>query len=195
MAEIQLERIGRQEMSIDVKGTAPLIVNRFSEKARQMMLDAQMGKTRTKKAPKDPEELYQASLFRLPDGGFGFPATGFKAAVVGAARYFDGITMTALKSGLFVMGEGPEQLVPINGTPEMREDNVRNASGVADIRFRGQFTEWSTTLRILYIPVLLTAESVVALVDAAGFGGVGEWRPNSPKSHTGMYGTFAVVGE
>lgn len=196
MAEIQLERIGRQELSIEIKGTAPLIVNRFDEKARQMMLDAQMGKTRTKKPPKDPEANFQASMYRLPDGGYGFPAAGFKAAIVGGARYFDGITMTSLKAGLFVIGAGPEQLVPLKcSEPEMREDAVRNTSGVADLRFRAQFTEWGATLRVLYIPLMLSAESVVALVDAGGFGGIGEWRPSAPKSYTGSYGTFAVVGE
>jgi len=34
--------------------------------------------------------------------------------------------------------------------------------------------------------------SILALADAAGVGGIGEWRPTSPKSATGSYGTFEV---
>jgi hypothetical protein len=37
---------------------------------------------------------------------------------------------------------------------------------------------------------MLSAESVIAIVDAAGLGGVGEWRPS--KAKTGLYGTFEV---
>lgn len=191
--EIELIRIAREQVDITVKGTAPLIVHRFDEKAKAMMLDAQTSRTRVKKEPKDPEALYRASLHVLPDGAYGFPAVGFKAAIVGAARYFEGITMTALKSGMFVRGEGPEQLVRVVGTPQMREDAVRVGMGTADLRYRGMFPEWSATLSIVYIPTMLTLQSVFALVDAGGLGGVGEWRPSAPKSYTGAYGTFEVV--
>ena len=40
--------------------------------------------------------------------------------------------------------------------------------------------------------VLARFDQHAALVDAAGIGGVGEWRPTSPKSATGSYGTFRV---
>ena len=191
--EVELVRIKREQVDVTVKGTAPLIVHRFSEKAKAMMLDAQTSRTRMKKEPKDPEALYRESLYTLPDGGYGFPAVGFKASIVGAARYFEGITMTALKSGLFVRGEGPEQLIRITGAPQMREDSVRVGMGTADLRYRGMFPEWSAVLSVVYIPTMLTLDSVFALVDAGGLGGVGEWRPSAPKSYTGAYGTFEVV--
>ena len=60
-SEITLKRIERRIIEIRVEGTAPLIMSRFSEKAKQQMLDAQMGKTRPKKEPKDPEQDYQRS--------------------------------------------------------------------------------------------------------------------------------------
>lgn len=195
MAEINLQRINREILAVRIKGTAPLIVHRFGEKARQMMLDAQMGKARVKKAPKNPQECYEQAFHRLPDGHPGFPASGFKGAIVAGARYFDGITMTGLKSSIFVIGEGPDQLVPIIGEPRMREDAVRNETGVADLRFRPEFVDWSAELRVLYVPSQLTTESVLALVDAAGLSGIGEGRPNSKKSMTGTFGTFEVVDQ
>jgi hypothetical protein len=182
---------------IRVEGTAPLIVNKFSHKARQQMLDKQQGKA-VLRQPKDPEALFQASLHRLPGDRYGFPATGFKDAIVTGARHFKGskITMSALRTTLLIVGEGPDMLVEITGAaPKMREDTVRNETGVADIRFRGEFWPWTATLEIVYVPTTLTLESVVALVDAGGMSGIGEYRPASKRSYSGMYGTWQVVDD
>lgn len=190
---IVLKRIERLTALITVEGTAPLIMSRFDEKARQQMLDAQMQKARIKKAPKDPEANFQRSLHRLGDG-YGFPAVGFKAATIGAARYFEGIAMTELRRALYFLGEGPDQLVRLDcSEPKMREDVVRIAGKTADLRHRGQFDEWRAQLRIVYVPSMLTLESLAALVDAGGMNGIGEWRPG--KADSGSYGTYRVVEE
>ena len=188
-ATIELTRIERATIQLRVVGTSPLIVHRFDEKAKQMMLDAQQGRKRTKVA-KDPEADYQRSLYRLPDGRFGFPATGFKAATVDSARYFQGVKMTELRQALLFKGEGPDQLVALDGEPEIREDAVRVGMGTADLRYRGIFNKWAATLTIVYVPALLSEQSVLTLVDAGGTGGIGEWRPS--KAKTGSYGTYEV---
>lgn len=190
---VRLDRLSRAVAVVTVKGTAPLIMHRFDEKAKRMMLDAQQSKAKPKKAAKDPDADYQASMYRLPDGGYGMPAVAFKAATVGAARFFDkkAVNMTMLRNALFFLGEGPEQLVPIEGAPEMREDVVRVGMGTADLRYRAMFREWTATLTIVYLPTAISQESVIALVDAGGMSGVGEWRPG--KAATGSYGTYEVV--
>jgi hypothetical protein len=190
---VNLQRLRVNVANVEIRGVTPLIVHRFDEKAKQMMLDAQTGKARVKKAPKDPVADAERALYRLEDGRCGFPAVGFKAAIIGAARQFDGLTMTALKQAIFVEGEGRDQLVPIVGDWRMREDTVRVGQGVADLRYRPEFSPWSATLQIRYLASALTYEAVIALIDAAGWGGVGEWRPSAPKSHTGTYGRFEVV--
>lgn len=189
MPEISLQKIERDVVVIKIAGTAPLITHRWSEKAKEMMLRGQQGK-RSQKVAKDPLQDYESSLYQLGDG-YGFPVTAFKAATIDAARYFNGIAMTQLRRGLFFAGEGPDQLVRINGTPEPREDMVRVGMGTADIRYRAMFPEWSAELNITYVSGLLDMESVLALVDAGGLGGVGEWRPG--KSSTGSFGTYGVV--
>lgn len=189
---ITLEPLKKETLRVQIKGASPLIVHAWSEKARKMMLDKQMGLPTPKKAVKDPIADYEASMYRLPDGSHGFPATAFKAAIVGAARKFDGITMTALRGALFLLGDGPDQLVRISGEPTMREDMVRVGMGTADIRHRAMYADWSAVLVVRYFPSMLTDEAILALVDAAGAGGIGEWRPE--KSDTGMFGTFEVVG-
>ena len=190
-----LPRLERVVFEVPIQGTSPLIVNRWSEKAKAMMLAAQQTKARPKKEPKDPVANFEASRYRFEDGRDGFPATAFKAAIVHASRLFDGVTQVLVKQTVLVIGDGPDQLVPIEyGDITMREDTPRNASGVADLRYRAQYWPWSTTLRVRTIEGQFDNESILALVDAAGIGGVGEWRPTSPKSATGTYGTFEVAG-
>jgi hypothetical protein len=171
---------------IPIEGTAPLIQNRFSEKARQMMLDHQQGHA-TEREPKNPDALFEAAQYRLPGDRYGHPAVAFKSAVVGGARFFRGskITMTGLKVALFVKGEGADMLVAIDGVPKMREDPVRNATGVADLRYRPVYWPWTATLQIVYIRNQFSLDSLIALVDAGGNVGVGEWRPE--------FGTFKVA--
>jgi hypothetical protein len=190
--QIRTQRI--DTIIVPVEGVSPLIVSRFDEKAKEMMLAAQQSKTRKTKEPKDPDKEFERRRYRLGDGRDGFPAVGFKAAIVGGARLFDGVTMTALKSQLYVHGEpsGMDMLVPIVGPCTMREDTVRVGNGVADLRYRPMYWPWSAVLHIDFMPSQLSHESVIALVEAGGFGGIGEWRPSAPKSLTGTYGRFTV---
>lgn len=191
---VTLRRLTKQFFEVPIIGTAPLIVNRWSEKAKAMMLASQQSSARAKKEPKDPDALFNASRYQIDAKQDGFPAVGFKAAIVYATRLFDGITMVQVKQTCLVVGEGPDMLVPIKaGKPTMREDAVRNASGVADLRYRAQYWPWSAKLIVQTIAGQMDKESVLALVDAAGIGGVGEWRPTAPKSATGTFGTFEVV--
>jgi hypothetical protein len=189
MPDIQLKRLARSLAEIPIEGTAPLIQNRFSEKARGMMLDRQQGKA-TEREPKNPEALFEAAMYRLPGERYGHPAVAFKAAIVGGARFFKGskLTMTGMKVSLFVRGEGPDALVEIESPePKMREDAVRNATGVADLRYRPSFWPWRAKLQVVFIRSQFNLESLIALVDAGGNVGVGEWRPE--------FGTFKVADD
>lgn len=190
-AALRLERIEINRIEVPIVGVTPLIVHAWSEKARNMMANPETVKR--KKGPRDPEGDFEAARYRIDSERDGFPAVGFKAAMVGAARLFEGATMTALKQWLFVVGEGPLQLVPIHGTVSRREDMVRVGQGTADIRWRPQYDNWSATLLVEFVASAITPSSVLALVDAAGIGGVGEWRPSSPKGATGSYGRFKVA--
>lgn len=190
---IKLTPIKRLDIEVPIEGISPLIPHRWSEKALTMMRDKQTGpKARSKQAPKDIQAEAEASLYHLPDGRPGMPATAFKAAIAGAARLYEGVTMTSLKAAVFVHGEGDDQLVPITGDMKLREDTPRNSGGVVDLRYRYAFWPWSATLLITFIPDLIDQESLINLVDASGNGGVGDWRPSAPKSLTGTFGRYEV---
>jgi hypothetical protein len=167
------------------------------------MREAQSGsKARAKHDPKVPEDDAEGSCYYLPDGVTpGLPATAFKAAIIGACRLFQGITMASAKTAFYVEGQGPDQLLPItgeNGAPferVIREDTPRNSNGSPDLRYRYAYYPWACVLPVTFLPSQVDLDSVIALVDAAGLGGVGDWRPSAPKSLTGTYGQFTVDTE
>lgn len=101
-------------------------------------------------------------------------------------------SMASLRQSISVLGEGPSQLVTITGDRTMRQDYVRFGQSSTDVRFRAQYWPWSATISVQVLQDQLTEDALIALVDAAGFGGIGEWRPS--KSKTGDYGRFQVVG-
>lgn len=190
--QIVIDRIASETLLVPIIGTMPLIVNNFDEKSRRQMLDGMQGK----KAPKqhrDPEAEYEASFYRTKDG-YGFPVTAFKAATIGAARFYGkDVTMTSLRQFLFFHGQisekNPLALVELVGEPRMREDRVRLSMAKTDLRYRAEFPEWSCTLEITYVQSSLSQSSVLSLIDAGGMGiGVGEWRPEK----RGEFGTYRI---
>ncbi len=169
-------------------GDSPLIVHAWSAKAKQEMLDKQMGKARGKKAPKDPDADYEGCFYRLASGAPGFPTIAFKAAAVNAARQVEGLTMTFLRGAFHTIGE----LAEIEGTPHMREDMVRVGMGTADIRFRPEWAEWAINLSVRLNTRSLTLEQLTHLFNQAGFSvGVGEWRPEKD-GRNGMFHVESV---
>jgi hypothetical protein len=187
---IQLVRIEQQTIDITIKGKTPLIVHAWSQKARQMMLDKQMGKKVPKEA-KDPAADYEASMYRLGDGRHGVPATAVKNATISGARFFKGsVTMASLKPLLYIHADDPVAgLIAISGEPRPREDMVRVGMGTADIRYRAEYPDWSAIVHVEFAPHMIDVDSVVSLVDSGGRVGIGEWRPEKG----GIYGTYEVV--
>jgi hypothetical protein len=191
-AQVVIDQIASETLSVPIVGTAPLLVHKFSEKAKRQMLDNMQGR-KSPKQPKDPKAEYEAAFYRIKDGSYGFPAIAFKSATVSASRFYGkSVTMTTLRQCVFLHGEPSEdgqQMVRIDGEATMREDVVRVGMGGTDLRYRPQFLEWSTLLQVTYVTSMLTRESLLSLIDAGGLGvGVGEWRPEKK----GDFGTYRI---
>jgi hypothetical protein len=190
---MRLERLKEVQVQIPIIGVTPLIPHRWSEKALNGLRQKQYGnKVRSAREPKNPEEDANQSCYWIEEGIPGMPATAFKAAIVDATRFFEGMTAVMAKQLFWVLGRGPDQLVQIEGAPVLFEATPRNSGGTVDLRYRMKISPWSAVLAIKFVPSQIDVESVVSLVDAAGRGGVGDWRPSAPKSKTGTFGTFRV---
>lgn len=204
-AAVELPKIDIRLMEVTVIGDSPLIVHAWSEKAKREMLDKQLKKAKGAREAKDPKADFEASLYRLADGGYGFPSVGFKTAAVTAITSVAGMTKIAARQAFHVLGEDVDiegafegtksrtNLVRLNcGEPSMREDTVRVGMGTADLRYRGEFTDWSANLLVRYNANVLSEEQLLNILNISGFAvGVGEWRPEKD----GSYGMFHVASE
>lgn len=182
--------IKRRVIEVDLRSSAPLIQHRWSEKAKKAMRDKQQGAAKAKKEPKDPQAEFEAAKYLMPDGQPGIPAVAFKAAIVDAARLVGDAKMTHIRPSVYVQGHGPDMLVPIVASEAiLREDMVRVGMGTSDLRYRPMYETWSATLEIQLLEHVITVDQLYGLIDAAGYNGVGEWRPEK----NGVYGTFDLV--
>jgi hypothetical protein len=180
------ERIDIQRVKVRIVGDSPLITHAWSQKAKQMMLDKQMKKGTQAKEAKDPQRDYEESLYHLEGGGYGFPAVGVKACAIRGAKGL-GMVMSDTRAAFHIEGD----LLKIDGEPRPREDMVRVGMGTADLRYRAEFVKWSIDLPVTFNARIISAEQIVAMLDAGGFGtGLGEWRPEKD----GQFGRFHVEG-
>lgn len=203
-------------MGVCIKGTAPLIFHKWSEKAIKMILDKQLKKATKGREVRNPEQEYVDSFYYNADGFVAFPALNIKQSIVGSGRFVNDVPMTILRGCVFVKGD-KDGMIPVlvNNKPikisaladsgkvqgiaavdkkteevAMRQDMVTVGNGAADIRFRGQISDWEMQFPIEYNANLLSAEQVLNLLQYAGFSqGLGEWRPEK----NGNNGTFTVV--
>lgn len=186
MKQIVLPELDIRVIQITLIGDSGLICNKWSEKAKQQMRDKQMKNAKTAKTAKVPEQDFQASLYKDEDGDYAFPTIAFKAAAVDACSHVDGITKVEARGAFHIEGE----FAKIHGTPEMREDMVRVGMGTADLRYRGEYKKWYTTLTVRYNKNVLSDSQIANLFNTAGFAiGVGEWRP----AKDGRNGMFHVA--
>lgn len=182
---ITIPGVQKARFTVTIVGETPLLCNRFSDFEKEKVREKQQKKPQRAKEAKDPEACYERSLYRSGNGDYAFPASGIKKACVSACRNVDGIPMTLARGIMYVMGD----LVPIRGEPRMREDVVRLQGKTIDLRYRAEFPEWEMDLEIQHNPTLISRESIVNLLENAGFSvGIGDWRPEK----NGTFGMFHV---
>lgn len=186
---IELKDFKIRCVAVDIVGTSPLIVHAFSEKARKMIEDKQQGKSKNAKHDiRIPQEDYENAKHKSPLGWDGFPAAGFKAAMIRGAKMI-GMVMKDTQTAFFIKADCEEtQLVKINGKSRLRTDMVRIGMGSADVRYRPEYPKWSATLTVEFNAGVLSAEQIYQLIKAAGYGcGIGEMRPERTKFGFGRF--------
>lgn len=201
--EVVLKPIKIKEVGITIKGTNSLIVNNFSTKSQQQILDTQM-KIAKEKVPRNPiedamracywltpmpEEFTEESFEKALNEGakFGFPAKGIKASIVSGA-YRNKMTPDKVSlQGAFLI---PEELIEIKFEDlEIRQDYVRIAHGGTDVRFRPEFKNWSMTFKMQYNENAYSLEQLLNFINLGGFScGLGEMRTEKG----GNFGSYTV---
>lgn len=182
-------------------GTAPLVMNKMSEKAKTIMMEAmssRKGKQRGNKAePVDWEEKLQGAIHYSTEGWIGFPASAFRAAAISACRIVN-FKMTLGKMGIFVRPDGFDKddgspLVRLIGDYRPVDHVVRLGMGSATVARRPMFEQWSAKIVVDYDGDMFSTVDLYNLFVRVGLQvGIGEGRPDS-KSSVGMgWGTFRI---
>lgn len=206
---IEIRPIQIKTTNIHIVGDTPLIMHAWSEKAKREMLEKQMKVTKTKaKDAKNPVEDFIRSMYWLtpmPEqmtqegfeeaiangARFGFPVTAFKQAAISAAyRMGWAKDKMSMRGSFFITGDENQMLEIKSDPPIMREDMVKIGMGTADIRYRGEFRNWSADIEISFNENgQHSLEQIINIINAGGYVcGVGEWRPE----RDGQYGMFHV---
>lgn len=207
---LEIRPIEIQKVNLRIVGDTPLIMHAWSEKAKRMMLEAQMGLAKgKKKEPKNPVEDFIRSMYWLTDmpeemteeafseaisngARFGFPVTAFKQAAISAAYRMGWAKDKVSLRGAFFIDSDENGMIEIHSdAPKMREDMVKVGMGTADIRYRGEFANWYADMTISYnMNGNYSLENIMNIINAGGYiCGVGEWRPEKD----GQYGMFHVA--
>jgi len=199
---VEFPMLKLEMMEVTLVGDSPLIVHAWSMKAKSEMLGKQLKLARGAKEARDPKADFEASMYRLADGGFGFPSVAFKNAAVTAGTSVAGLTKIAARQAFQILGEDADIMGAFEGSkartnlarieggdPQMREDMVRVGMGTADLRYRAEFPRWFTRILVRYNANVLSPAQILNLLNTAGFAvGVGEWRPE----RNGQHGLFHV---
>jgi len=192
-----------RHLAIQIRGIAPLVINRFSAKAMEVMKQTQeagsTARSRKTRESKDFDQLFESAKHVSDDGWEGIHAAAFRNAAISACRAC-GFKMTHAKLAFSVMQDGFDR---VDGAPLVRLTEgvaeqwiapTRNATGVIDLRSRPMYRQWATTLRIRYDAGMLTDADVVNLISRVGMQvGVGEGRPDSKNSAGLGFGLFEIV--
>lgn len=206
---IEIKPIEIKKVTVHIVGDTPLIMHAWSEKAKKMMLEAQMGTAKGKKKElKNPVDDFIRSMYWLTEmptegteeafkaaiaGGarFGFPVTAFKQAAISAAYRMGYVKDKMGLRGAFFIESDENGMVEIHSDePIMREDMVKIGMGTADLRYRGEFRNWSADLVITYnANGQFSLENIVNIINLSGYVcGVGEWRVEKD----GQFGMYHV---
>lgn len=183
--------------------TAPLCINRFSDKAQREMQATQaagsQAKSKKTRDAKDFDALYKAATYQCGTW-YGIHAAALRLGMIDACRLV-GFKMTLGKMAVRVLHDGLDDLdgtplVRIHGEPPTKDvRHVRNATGVIDLRARPLWREWSLKPRIEYDADQFSLVDVTNLMARVGKQiGVGEGRPYSRQSAGLGFGLFDVTG-
>jgi hypothetical protein len=193
-----------QTAVIRIRGTAPLVMNKFSNRIKDQIRRAQeagsTGKKGVKKEPKDFKQCYEEAMHKSPEGWQGIPATAFRCALISACRLV-GFAMTRAKLSLFILADGfdaddASPLVKIlKGKPRMHIGSVRLETGVIDLRPRPLWDAgWEADVRVQFDADQFTLKDVMNLMCRAGMQvGICEGRPDARKSAGCGWGTFEMI--
>ena len=195
--EMQVVTLQTGRVSFCLLGTAPMIYNSVSMKAKEALLNGDEKKNAAERAGSlkhEPYHEYVASTYRHRDDTHPtrlmVPAGMFKGAMKSAAVRMPGLKRTEISQ--LVWCEGRD--IDVYGVPQIYLSVVRSAdiARTPDVRTRAIVPQWCAQISVTYVKPQLSDKAIVNLVAAAGLlAGIGDGKQERGYGH----GTFEIVAE
>lgn len=194
---IKIPAMKKKQFKLTIIGTAPLMVQRFSEKAQRQIEEKQTKEVREKKKLRNPVKEFEDAAYRFKKGKkmvYGIPVMGLKKCAISAAKDLEGVTGAGLKRAFFIEADDVNgHLVEIkhktNPIMDTRHVRLSGIGRTADLRYRPLFRDWACTFTVTYLEDVISPASIVALFERAGLTiGLCEYRVEN----SGNLGSFKV---
>lgn len=191
------------QASFHIRGTAPLVIHRFSAKTKnEMKLKMETGKaasSRKNREAKDTNDLYNEARYTSKEGWDGFHAAALRNAMISACRLV-GFKMTLAKLSVFIVADGWDKVEPqiplvrIIGEPVKQEDMARVETGQPYVTVRAAYHNWEAKIKIRWDADQFTVDDITNLLMRVGVQvGLCEGRPDSKNSAGMGWGLFEIV--
>jgi hypothetical protein len=192
----EIRPIEMRTIGVNIVGMSPLIMHRFSAKARQQLLFPPPRKNMAERATTmkhDPLLEYREALYKNSNPKeptlFHMPVGMIHGALASAALDIPGATKAAVERLTNVIRQ-----INLFGVPYLGMDMVRSSdqARTPDVRTRPKFKRWAFTVNIRYKTDPLTDTQILNLLAAAGeIVGLGDWR--TQKGGAGAWGNFRLA--
>ena len=180
-------------INAELVGLSDLMVNRMSDKTKQGLKDKMEGKSKSKENRNFEDEAQEKIHYVLIKGKKvpAIPTYAVKSALVEVAPYMKDLDMKKVKRTIIVESVDGNDLIPFRYKKmELDERFARPRFGAAPMPvIRPRFKDWSCEVKITFNKALITPETIINLLNLAGFhNGLGSFSPRS----NGNFGRFAV---
>lgn len=195
----EIKPLSIARMTFAIRGTSPLLVQAFSKKAKDEMVEAQTS-TKAKPKKRPPRQIkaeIEAAKIVDVKGKPCVPAMWIKCAIVNAAMRYYEVRSSFLKGVVRVCGDTTERIsgdeaIPLRFKKEGVDERVvrlQDMRRTAYVRYRPVYFDWALDVTIEWDQSAIDADALVEFVRRAGFSiGLGEYRIEKG----GNFGGFAV---
>lgn len=202
--EVQIKAPNFQSAIFDIKGTAPLVIKRFSGK--QGFIDSytagkKKGASKKVHAAVNLDDVFNASRYVSKEGWDGFHASSIRCGMIRVCTLVD-FKMTLAKMSVFVRQDGYDNMEPqiplvrIYGKAIRQDDIGRLPNGASCLITRAAYHDWSAKLNIRWDADQFSLSDVSHLLMRVGIQcGIGEGRPFSKESAGMGWGTFEIINK
>lgn len=201
---IQIKAPNFQRGVFQIKGTAPLVIHRFSAKTKNEMKEKmEQGKSAGSKKNREArstDDLYNEARYISKQGWDGFHAGAIRNAMISACRLVN-FKMTLAKLSIFVEPDGWDAkepqipLIKIEGDPIKQEDMARVETGQPYVTVRAAYHDWGAKINIRWDGDQFTIIDISNLLSRVGQQvGLCEGRPDSKNSAGMGWGLFTLQG-